>query len=411
MKKIILVILFCGMAAAQAGARPEKEEEPIDPCAAMIMSPACGHISGNQYKNEYFGFSYTFPADWKPLDQKLIREVHQKQYEEKRANAFREAKGKPVMVLDSWDLMLAFKLGLPPSDAKPFNSYVVLWVDEISPMRTPADQLESSGFTADKDDKLLKPVSTISAGGRQFARADRLDHLEGRTFYHTRAVTFIRKYALGLDCYSDNQQEFETLVQTLQTLKFDLQPDSGTLTGNSYHNAWFGFTYQVPATLTPYDEYEMSLIAWAQRKQNVESLPSLPNVTVLSFPNYDLLAAEGRQGEKDGKVHPLLRVWAERNPLTHAPDDYFANSSFLMEEHLKGRKMPEELALDGRTFIRAARWSKDHGITLYTARVATVDKDLTLIFEFYSGSQKELDELLQSLNSLKFDQRQPLPGK
>lgn len=411
-KKMILVILFCGMAAAQVSLSVQKENDFRDPCAALAMGPACGHISGNQYKNEYFGFSYTFPADWKPLDQKVIREVHQKRYEEKRANAFREAKGKPVMVLESWDLMLAFKLGLPPSDPNPFNSNVVLWVDEISPQRTPADQLESSGFTTtQKEDKLLKPVSTLTAGGRQFARADLLGHLEGRAFYHTRAVTFIRNYALGLDCYSDNQQELETLVQTLQTLKFETQPDTGTLTGNSYHNAFFGFSYQVPATLTPLDDYQMRMVAWEQHKQNIEDLPASPRVTLLFFPNYDLLFAQGPAAAKDTKVHPWLRVWAERNPLTRAPEDYFYNSSFLMEEHLKDRKMPEKLVLDGRTFIRAARWSKDHGVTTYMARVATVDKDLTLVFEFGCGSQKELDELLQSLGSIKFDQRPSPSGK
>jgi hypothetical protein len=410
-KQIFCMLLLCGMAAAQISLAT-KQDDFKDPCSSMTMGPACGHIDGNLYENEYFGFSYTFPSAWKALDQKIILRVHQQKFEEKRANAFRQAKGKPVLVLDSWDLVVASKLGLPPSNPKPFNSNLVLWVDEISAdQRTPADLLQTSGFTQENGSKLLSPISTLNAGGRQFARADRLDQEDGRNIYHTRAVTFIRNYALGFDCYSDNRQELEKMFQTLQTLKFKTQPDTGTLSGASYHNAYFGFSYQVPATLTPLNEYQMRQVAWEQHKDNIASMPSGPNVTLLFFPNYDLLAAYSVPVSNDVKVNSWLRVWAERNPLTRQPEDYFYNSSFLMEEHISGRKMPAKVILDGRNFVRADRWNKVSGHMVYMSRIATVDKDLTLVFEFGCSSQKELDDLLQSLASIKFDRSQSATNK
>ena len=59
--------------------------------------------------------------------------------------------------------------------------------------------------------------------------------------------------------------------------------------------------------------------------------------------------------------------------------------------------------IGSRTFARATRWGKAQGATIYESRSIVIDKGLAVVFEFGAGSQKELDELQSSMESIKFD--------
>jgi len=391
---------------APTGNAVQKPERPVtNPCGS-VMGVECGHISGNVYHNDYFGLSYAFPDTWKTIPQDVVLSVHQKKVEKERNDALRESHGKPVYLFESWDLLLALKFGPTPlPESKSFNSNIVLWADELSPqVHTLADQFEVSGFTRDPATKILKSPAPVTIAGRQFLRADRLDREDQRDVYHTRIVTFMRSYAIGIDFYSDDLQELEKMVSTLESLRFETQPDTGSVSGRLYRNQFFKFSYQLPDGLTPLDDYMMRQVDLRQRQEHMAELPALPQVTVIFFTSYDLLSAQGAPTSADKKVGPWLRIWAEKGFLTTTPENYFVNNStFLMDDNIKGRKLPEKLTVGGRTFARAERWGKVQGTKVYEARVATVFNDLTLVFEFGAGSQKELDDLLGSLNSVKFD--------
>jgi len=397
----ILILLLPALASAQT--KPaDGSTIKMDPCG-MVMSAGCGHVSGNVYHNEYFGISYTFPENWNPLPQELLLSVHQQKAEQDRKEAIAKNPGKPVYLFETWDLFIATRLALPPpSDSNVFNSNIVLWADELSQqVHTPADQL--SGFTQEPGTKLLKPLTHVTLSGREFLRADRLDHTPEGDVYHARIITFMRYYAVGADFYSGNAQELETMAKTLESLQFEVQPDTGSISGASYHNPFFGFTYQMPEGFTAQDEYQTRLEHLLNRTQMPE-LAAMPQVTMIYFTNYDLLVASHNSASADPKaVTPWLRVWAEKNFLNRAPEDYFANSRFLMDEDIKDRKMPAKLMVGGRTFSKAERWGKAQGTRIYEARAATVVKNLTLVFEFGAGSQKELDDLIKSLGSVKFE--------
>lgn len=403
-KRTALIFLLSGILLAQSPEKKSTAQQASNQCG-IAMEVACGHTSGSVYHNDYFGLSYTFPDSWKPIPQNIILDVHHKKVEKQRADAVRDSHGKPVYLFESWDLLVVSKLGLPaPRDPKAFNSNLLLWADELSPkVHTLADLFEVSGFASAPDAKLLKPLTPVTLAGRQFLRADRLDHTDEGNIYHTRLITFMRNYAIGLDFYSDDQAELEKLLSTSESLKFDVQPDTGSTTAGSYHNPYFGFTYQIPAGMTALDDYETRLIELQNKQQHLADLPSGPQITVSFLTSYNLLNADAKSTPKEKGLRPWMRIWAEKDPFNTTPEDYIYNSSFLTDPDIKGKKLPAKLALGGRTFARATRWGKVQGTAVYESRSIMVYKDLALVFEFGAGSQKELDELLSSMDSIKFD--------
>jgi hypothetical protein len=77
-------------------------------------------------------------------------------------------------------------------------------------------------------------------------------------------------------------------------------------------------------------------------------------------------------------------------------------------EGFKTVSKPRAVNIGGRdSFVRADRSGTISGKQVYETWVVALDKGVALQFEFVGGSQAELDEIVKSLDSVRFDPETP----
>lgn len=202
--RILLAILLLG-ASLWAQTAPQKPAAPPTapkktapkqgagtPNASGAVDPDEGSVENGVYTSDFFHFSYTLPEGFE------VDEDFQSAEEDQSNTAFvlLAAQG-PLSGEDRRDMVVI----MADHDAASAEAYV----DKVQ-----RDYAQKQGF------EVLKPTYAVTLGGKPFYRAD--FRKEGT--YQTAVFTVLKGYAVGFSIAAPNGDEMNTLLASLDSVKF-----------------------------------------------------------------------------------------------------------------------------------------------------------------------------------------------
>lgn len=179
-----------------------------------------------------------------------------------------------------------------------------------------------------------------------------------------------------------------TFVSCQQKGSATLKPDSGNFAQNTYRNEFFGFSYPLPKE-------------W--HKSSISPSSPLPSGAYYLF-----------IGDRDTGHALLNRVTVVADPESNnrpglSTQEYLA--AFIRAEVTQANaeiiRQPSSFVLGGSDFHRADyRWMND-GSAVYSSMVCTKRDSYWLSWNFVASSGQELDDALNTVQHISFDQQNP----
>jgi hypothetical protein len=161
-----------------------------------------------------------------------------------------------------------------------------------------------------------------------------------------------------------------------------LKPDSGNFTQNTYRNDFFGFSYPLPEE-------------WHQRRDSPFPLPSGA---------YYLFT-----GDRDTGHSPLNRITVVADPESdsrpRSAQEYL--SALIAQTDAEVTRQPSSLASGGSGFYRGDYRVADNGTTAYISIVCIKRKNYWLYWSFVAPSQRDLDDAVNTVQHISFDNPSP----
>ena len=205
------------------------------------------------------------------------------------------------------------------------------------------------------------------------------------------------------------------------------EPDRGSVSGRTYKNEFFGFSYELPQGWTTRSPEELRYLDAENTQETIKNYgpnaKKLIDSGILTFANeWTLLYATLPPRESDsGHSARIISLTAEEGnpfqrgdtPFGHgdAIDHYFpysdvmqtgalATSEQYRSYHLERKPTPQSFG--GRKFVRADFRIKKKGGDLWEARIVTFAKGYFLKLEILAGGREELDRLAETAGSFAF---------
>ena len=201
------------------------------------------------------------------------------------------------------------------------------------------------------------------------------------------------------------------------------EPERGLVSGQTYKNDSFNFTYVFPQGWIPRSTEELKEFdvnrARALRNKHAKNYPGV-NIEVLA--EYTLLSVSPASPEHDARnFKPFITLTAEEgNEFQRdtvyghgekAIDKYFPYSDLMqtgvlavaeqyLSYHLERKPTPQTFG--GRKFVRADFRIKNKGGDLWETRIVTFANGYFVRLEILTGSREELDRLAETANSFAF---------
>jgi hypothetical protein len=184
------------------------------------------------------------------------------------------------------------------------------------------------------------------------------------------------------------------------------EPDACTVTNNTIESKFFKFQYSFPqGWSTVNDELRTAENRKRHEDQVKKELAKLPpdtadtKHTIQVFWTYDLLLATPQPfapGDKAGVPKITIRA-QERFQMLNEPGDQA--KLVAMIPTAKALRKPEEIKLSGRRFVRSDFVYRDDS---FEALFVTVSGKYLLNFDIRGSSEKEVNDLAQTMQTLKF---------
>ena len=189
-----------------------------------------------------------------------------------------------------------------------------------------------------------------------------------------------------------------------------VDPNSGSVADNVYKNEFFAFTYIFPGGWSVFDLEVLKRIdkeRMAKAEQEARAQQGLgPDVKVRVIGSHTLLIVLEHPHERApaGEVNSEIDVWADGvNPDSAATAaDYLY---LLRDPSAEILLRPSPSVLSGRDFVRADVRSKEGDDWVYKSSVVTIEEGYALGIDMKARSREELDKLLQTTQSLVFQNR------
>jgi hypothetical protein len=188
---VLLSFTICSAIAAQ--------QAPSNPATATSSTPLqAGHVTGNVYTNDFFGFTYTFPRGWK-----LLTPENSGQKDHDNADDGALIVGTPGDPPDITALAISFHQ-LPKATAVTERQYLT---DQRS--QPPQNQLKPS------DD-----VVEYSWGAQRFLRQAYSGKVGGRQMWQIDSVMFTKGYVLQVRFMTNTKKRVDEFLSTGRALSF-----------------------------------------------------------------------------------------------------------------------------------------------------------------------------------------------
>jgi len=185
------------------------------------IEPDAINLSNGIAESPYFKFHYAFPQGWALRDDPVRMQHNRKQHEDavKKARAQNPPntpnRTTTTQVLWQYDLLLAAPAAVPASGYPP-EPYVHVWAAERNSItKEPGDHaklLMQIGMM-----KELHSPQKQTIGGQEFVRTD----MVFKEVYISMFDTLSGDYLLCFEFRARNEQEMNTLANTMQSIKFD----------------------------------------------------------------------------------------------------------------------------------------------------------------------------------------------
>ncbi|HZQ91482.1 MAG TPA: hypothetical protein VFA60_06795 [Terriglobales bacterium] len=178
-----------------------------------------------------------------------------------------------------------------------------------------------------------------------------------------------------------------------------VSPEAGaTTTGHTYTNRYFGFSYTTPQNWVWAGNEEMTAMRESTRRQTEQLLGAEQGRAAVSGSHFLALATSTPAGES---------VLVSAESLTQYPEvktgaDYLANMLDNMGEAFEPLGDVQQVALAGRGFWRQRTRQKVGDGFVFHALTVTVVNHHALSFDCVGVSEAQLEEALETLDSVKF---------
>jgi hypothetical protein len=187
--------------------------------------------------------------------------------------------------------------------------------------------------------------------------------------------------------------------------------DGGIVRGSHYESSYFKFSYDVPSGWSVFDAEKLRALNLDREQRQDErnrrvieeagkhrGNPAYPT-SVQSSVGGDLLVAGAMPIVKPDFVPPLgVRAWAREKIGPMSEPEFQAK--LLQMVATKVLRAPSKITLAGRKFYRVDIVEPDGK---YHSQFTTSIHDYVVGFDLYGRSQEELDALLESMNTVKFE--------
>lgn len=192
--------------------------------SSRLSEPDRGSVSGQSYRNEFFGLTYGLPQGWvsrsqeelKKLDEAVTRET-MKRYP---PNAQHLIETGVLVILNHWTLLHA-NPPTPESAPRRFTPVILLIAEEGNPLQRDLDSyFPFADFLQDRAHRLEGKPTAQTYGGRKFVRADFRVKASSGKVWETRLVTLAKGYFLVLEIATEDRQELDRLAETANSISF-----------------------------------------------------------------------------------------------------------------------------------------------------------------------------------------------
>jgi TonB family protein len=192
------------------------------------------------------------------------------------------------------------------------------------------------------------------------------------------------------------------------------RPDEGAVSGNVYSNAFFGFSYQFPKGWTVADARKSEFILRIGASAIANGDPILLDVTEVAARNaYPLLLVVNGTTKEISPTFTMIQIQAlDRRfaPELKSGEEFARKTAEMMRARgpaVTINGAPEKFSIAGEEFWKLRMdFSANHAVS-HAVEVAMMAKGYLLLFVFTSPEASKLDDLVGTMQSLRFTEPRP----
>jgi hypothetical protein len=196
--------------------------------SSQTLTPGSGRVKNGVYRNDFFSFTYAYPTDWVvhgKATQERIMELGKEKAKE--SNALSTAAAN-VLDKNTYNLLTVFQyaVGTPGLTDNPTVQVVAEDVRHAPAITDGKIYLLNVRELMTKmggEFTETEPVE-IAVSGHHFFRQDGEMKVNGRPVFQTMIVTVAKGYALAFIFASGHRESVETMIKTIDSLKFIIPP-------------------------------------------------------------------------------------------------------------------------------------------------------------------------------------------
>lgn len=201
MRRVVVIAFLCAILLVSPMTSQTQSSGPRADLGPQVTEPHpdYGTLNGKRYVNGYFGFSYAFPEGW-------------------NGNAI-QTPGTSLTAL------YALFTANPSSSGGSDLRYVTISADSLGGKNcTPKNFIDATVSTFGSGFDVLSTDKHYTFAGKQFYRIDLVSKPApgSPTMYQTQVFTLTPSYAISFSFLGANTKDIEALVQTLQSIDFNL---------------------------------------------------------------------------------------------------------------------------------------------------------------------------------------------
>jgi len=202
MHRVSILVLLLLPLAALAQKKPTADD----------ATPDAGSFTERDYRNPFFGFTYTRGLNWRWLDADELQKMRGEASDKAQSRLGAEA----GQLATSRTYFLAVAMGRVPGTAVLITAEDLLMAPNVASAEKYLDTVLAGGtFTAE-----ARPTEYVSIGGVPFVRRYFTQNTEGATVYHAMTVTVQRRFALSFDAVAASREQLVEALKTVDSVEF-----------------------------------------------------------------------------------------------------------------------------------------------------------------------------------------------
>ncbi|HXM13035.1 MAG TPA: TonB family protein [Terriglobales bacterium] len=187
------------------------------------------------------------------------------------------------------------------------------------------------------------------------------------------------------------------------------KPDEGFVSGDVYSNTFFGFSYQFPKGWTVLDARKSEFLLRMGGSVVANGDPILLDASEAAARNaYPLLLVAKETTKEIKPTVTLIQIQAldrKFTPEVKSGEEFARRGADLLRARslaLSINGAPEKFSIEGKQFWKLKMDFSMNNVVSHAVEVVTIEKGYVLLFVFTSPDASKLDNLVGTMQSLKF---------